>query len=314
MRIRKLLSNTYKVSIIVSIIIGVYFAGILWFTLLNREPAYKLSILPPFFSYKLMVSGDVIALKENLLNILLFVPLGLLYEMIFHQGIKKSFFLGLFVALIIEFTQLITTLGTFEFDDLLHNSFGSLLGSLLFAKFSSTARLRIAVPKKIVLYSTAISTIVLCCYNPVYHLVTYNRMKELASMNDIAGYQNILVLDGKDGYAWNTKVYVKYLKDGSLSIKGNADRRSWYQIGEIILEPGEYMFAGLSDVEPKTVALSLEFYDRKIHKYYQTIDDLGPSSEISFTLDRKTKIRAYVSVYEGINCDVIARPALYKKE
>lgn len=49
MRIRKLLSNTYKVSIIVSIIIGVYFAGILWFTLLNREPAYKLSILPPFF-------------------------------------------------------------------------------------------------------------------------------------------------------------------------------------------------------------------------------------------------------------------------
>lgn len=115
------------------------------------------------------------------------------------------------------------------------------------------------------------------------------------------------MLNGKNEYAWNTDVYVKHLNDGSIQIKGTSDKRSWWPIGEIFLEPGVYSFSGLSGVEKNTVGLELETDN---HRF---APDVGPIGEVRFALVETTKLMVYVSVYDGCDCDVIATPVIYKE-
>jgi len=70
--------------------------------------------------------------------------------------------------------------------------------------------------------------------------------------------QNLLVLDVKIGYAWNTDIYVRYLPYGSIRIKGASDKMSWWPIGELKAVAGKYTFSGLSNVEKETVGLVLK--------------------------------------------------------
>lgn len=109
--------------------------------------------------------------------------------------------------------------------------------------------------RKVILLS-----MVLCSAIPVgYKEVRHQKMVRYATLYDREdGAKNLLVLNGKNGYAWNTDVYVKHLNDGSIQIKGTSDKRSWWPIGEISLEPGVYSFSGLSGVEKNTVGLELE--------------------------------------------------------
>lgn len=74
------------------------------------------------------------------------------------------------------------------------------------------------------------------------------------------------------------------------------------------MKPGTYTFIGLSGVGEETVGLELETDN---HRF---APDVGPSEEVTFILDKTTKLKAYVIVYEGCNCDVTARPVIYKEE
>ena len=61
-------------------------------------------------------------------------------------------------------------------------------------------------------------------------------MVRLAAIYDREdGAKNLLMLNGKNGYAWNTDVYVEYLNDGSIRIAGTSDKRFWWPIGEVTL-------------------------------------------------------------------------------
>ena len=115
------------------------------------------------------------------------------------------------------------------------------------------------------------------------------------------------MLNGKNGFAWNTDVYVEYLNDGSIHIKGSSDKRSWWPIGEISLKPGVYSFSGLSGVDKDTVGLTLETNNQRF------MPDVGPVDEVRFALEETTKLMVYVSVYDGCDCDVIATPVIYKE-
>ena len=61
------------------------------------------------------------------------------------------------------------------------------------------------------------------------------------------------------------------------------------------------------------MAIQLEYYDREKENYLRLTEDVGPVAEDQFILTETTKVRAYVGVYPGCNCDVIARPALYQE-
>lgn len=75
-------------------------------------------------------------LREGILNILMFVPMGF----ILSDGIKnvhRCIFIGASGSLFIEVLQILTAKGTFDLGDLLHNTLGTVLGVFLFRKIIS---------------------------------------------------------------------------------------------------------------------------------------------------------------------------------
>ena len=291
-----------KKDYIFGVLFGAYIAAVLWITLFSRLGTERRNFLLPFHSYKMIVTGEWRPLLENVGNVILFIPLGVALKCAGVRDIKK---VGFLASLLIEIIQLTFALGTFECDDLIHNTLGAVIGAWSAGRIDGEFRVNHGSQmRKVVLLS-----MVLCSTVPFgYKEVRHQKMVRLAALYDREdGARNLLVLNGKNGYAWDTDVYVRCLDDGSLHIKGSSDKRSWWPIGEITLEPGMYSFSGLSGVEKNTVGLELETNNLRF------APDVGPVDEVKFTLEETTRLMVYVSVYDGCDCDVIATPMIYKE-
>lgn len=123
---KKFISYALNVSIIVYVII------ILLITLVSRnvQMSREISIVP--FSY--LDSQDKI--RGNLMNILLFYPLGILSGTKWKK--KRCILSGTFMSLVIEISQYFWNLGYAEVDDVINNTIGMALGvsvMLVFEKF-----------------------------------------------------------------------------------------------------------------------------------------------------------------------------------
>ena len=96
----------------------------------DKVEAYKLM---PFWSWNEVIKGDIELLEENLLNFLLLFPFGFLLPFVFYRKISwyKSFFVGLAFSFFIEISQLILCRGFFEWDDIMHNSLGAMVGCII---------------------------------------------------------------------------------------------------------------------------------------------------------------------------------------
>ncbi|RGX96930.1 VanZ family protein [Blautia sp. OF03-15BH] len=109
------------------IFLGIVFGS----TVFTREPkAYREYELELFWSWKAVLRGDREMLKENLLNMLLLFPAGLLFPPLFHKKLPwwTGLAVGLFISAGIETGQLVLRRGLFEWDDMVHNSLGCMLG------------------------------------------------------------------------------------------------------------------------------------------------------------------------------------------
>lgn len=113
---KKFISYAINVSVIVYIII------ILLVTLLSRnvQMSREISVVP--FSY--LDSQDKI--RGNLMNILLFYPLGILSGTKWRK--KRCILLGTLMSLLIEMSQYFWNLGYAEVDDVINNTIGMALG------------------------------------------------------------------------------------------------------------------------------------------------------------------------------------------
>ena len=247
-----------------------------------------------------ILKGEWRPLLENVGNIALFIPLGVALK---WSGVKDVKKVGFLASLLIEIIQLTFALGTFECDDLIHNALGAIIGAWYAGKIGVEIKLNAGMKRAILL------SMILCSTIPFgYKEVRHQKMVRYAAYhNREDGTKNLLVLNGKNGFAWDTGVYIEYLNDGSIRIAGQSDRRSWWPIGELTLEPGVYSFSGLSGVEKDTVGLTLETYNQRF------APDVGPVDAVEFTLEETTKLMVYVSVYDGCDCDVIATPVIYKE-
>ena len=99
-------------------------------TLMNRNSVSGGYALMPFWSYIAACNGNPTLWNEIILNYLLFMPFGIL--MFLATGkLKKSVVCGFIFSCIVEILQLILSIGLFEFDDIIGNTFGSLIGSLI---------------------------------------------------------------------------------------------------------------------------------------------------------------------------------------
>lgn len=109
----------------IRILLGMSILSILYLTLFNRaqsnlEPKFEL-----FWSYKQFFTDKTLQ-KEILLNILLFLPLGYLLSFITKN--KRYVLLAILFSVCIEIVQLVFGLGVFEYDDMISNGIGSVLG------------------------------------------------------------------------------------------------------------------------------------------------------------------------------------------
>jgi glycopeptide antibiotics resistance protein len=99
---------------------------------LARE--FRSSNFIPFFTIWDYLSGDSssgIVINNILGNVVLFIPVGLLVGYLIRTSIIKVLIIGFVLSLAIEILQIVLLLGTFDVDDLLLNSIGSILGALL---------------------------------------------------------------------------------------------------------------------------------------------------------------------------------------
>jgi glycopeptide antibiotics resistance protein len=95
------------------------------------------------------------AFLQVVLNVLLFVPLGVLVRVITHRGAVVATALGFAVSLLIEVTQLTGVWGVypcayrlFDVDDLLTNTLGALIGAGLSYPYAARRRRRLGTARR----------------------------------------------------------------------------------------------------------------------------------------------------------------------
>ena len=99
-------------------------------TVLIRTPGSLRYELLPFWSYRDYFNGtDTYLMKQIIANVIMFIPMGVLAGMV--RG-WKGIYIGACFSVIIEVTQLITQRGLFEFDDIIHNTIGTIAGVAMF--------------------------------------------------------------------------------------------------------------------------------------------------------------------------------------
>ncbi len=114
-----------------------YIFFIVCMTLLFRESGESRGVFTVFWSYRQFFSNRYYA-TEILQNIWLFVPLGA----VMYSVSKKRILIVVpfLLSMVIELIQLIFGLGAFEFDDIISNTLGGLLGFLIAYLLTSLLR------------------------------------------------------------------------------------------------------------------------------------------------------------------------------
>lgn len=83
----------------------------------------------PFWSYKAIQEGREDLLAENIMNVVVFIPVGLLICIAFKQMTWwKVLLIGCGISVTIETLQFLFKRGFSEVDDVMHNTVGCLLG------------------------------------------------------------------------------------------------------------------------------------------------------------------------------------------
>lgn len=85
----------------------------------------------PFWSYVAILDGKTQYLPENIMNVIVFVPVGILLGCSFRMTWWKALFFGCGISVSIEAIQYMFKRGFAETDDLIHNTIGCLFGYLL---------------------------------------------------------------------------------------------------------------------------------------------------------------------------------------
>lgn len=111
-----------------------YLCFVLTITLIERIPGdfprYELEL---FWTYRYILNGRTGLIPEVFWNVVLFIPIGwILSACLPRKSEWLSVIMGMVFSSCIEVTQLITFRGWFEFDDIFHNTLGTLIGLLMY--------------------------------------------------------------------------------------------------------------------------------------------------------------------------------------
>lgn len=122
-------------SVVKKILFGAYTIFIVWYTLLKREPqAYRIFRPELVWAIRTWIAGGYNGKAESILyfmNILFFIPFGLLFPWEEKNGKlswKSVLIAAALTSTLIELSQYIFALGECEFDDIISNTLGAMIG------------------------------------------------------------------------------------------------------------------------------------------------------------------------------------------
>ncbi len=115
---------------IVLMLLIAYIAAFFSLAVLFREYSDKCTIRLDLF--KDLLNPGPEGYKDLILNIVCFIPVGLLIGLLLEKHrLAKALLVGLLVSLTIEFSQLIWHRGVFDVNDLFNNALGALIGGII---------------------------------------------------------------------------------------------------------------------------------------------------------------------------------------
>lgn len=83
----------------------------------------------PFWSYNSIIDGNSMLIAENIMNIIVFLPIGLLLPILFNgTNWWKGVLICGCISVMIETMQLFFRRGFSEIDDIMHNMLGGMIG------------------------------------------------------------------------------------------------------------------------------------------------------------------------------------------
>lgn len=110
-----------------------FLSFVLTITIIERVPRrtvrYNLEL---FWTIKRIVAGKTNLIWEIFLNVVLFVPMGLMVSVLIPHRAWAAILICTITSMVIEVIQLLTHRGLFELDDILYNSVGAVIGFLLY--------------------------------------------------------------------------------------------------------------------------------------------------------------------------------------
>lgn len=119
----------------------IYLALVFASTVFTRNPGAREYQLELFWSWKEIIGIEPVGrlgscscakelLVENFLNMILLFPGGILMPFVMDRKLQwwKGLLIGVLISLMIEILQLVLCRGLFEFDDIIHNSIGCMVG------------------------------------------------------------------------------------------------------------------------------------------------------------------------------------------
>lgn len=130
----------HNVVVIIGLII--YFLIVVLSTVIERsESSVSLGYcLIPFETYRRGIYENTEFFREAYMNVVIFVPFGLLYSSFDSKVVQRKLWIIVVFAFafssFVEVYQFISNTGYAEVDDVIHNTFGVIIGLLVFKLFN----------------------------------------------------------------------------------------------------------------------------------------------------------------------------------
>lgn len=129
MRMQKKIRTSQLISICLLVLyLGIVFASTVFTRIPAEQPRYELQV---FWSWiRVLRDQNMGMLLEIFLNFLLLFPAGFLFPMLRGRWLRIRYGLlwSALISLIIEVCQLVFHRGLFEWDDMIHNALGCMIG------------------------------------------------------------------------------------------------------------------------------------------------------------------------------------------
>lgn len=119
-----------------TVLFVIYLVAICWILLFKLGVRFSymetrsVNLIP--FSEPLISNGKV-DMGEIIMNIVIFVPLGIYAGVLFERwSFRKKLFFFFLISLIVEGLQFILAIGAFDITDIMTNTFGGIIGFMIF--------------------------------------------------------------------------------------------------------------------------------------------------------------------------------------